>query len=86
MSDPTLRLENGSIGHIRVTAKPIAGRAIAPEELLAAVRVAVEDGTIEGEVRESYRVQGFAPVLDAPNAKDGTYIVIGPVSDGGSET
>jgi hypothetical protein len=41
-----------------------------PADLLAAVRAAVEDGTIQGEVNQ---------------IEDRTYLVI-PVSDGGSET
>jgi hypothetical protein len=58
-----------------------------PADLLAAVRAAVEDGTIEGTAINVHRLQADssldAPLLQAPKA--GTYLVI-PLSDGGSET
>jgi hypothetical protein len=66
----------------------IAYRNASPADLLAAVRAAVEDGTIEGSAINVHRLQADsaldAPLLQAP--EPGTYIVIGPVSDGGSET
>jgi hypothetical protein len=58
------------MNYLWVGVRGMAKRKASPADLLAAVRAAVEDGTIGGEVNQ---------------IEDRTYLVI-PVSDGGSET
>jgi hypothetical protein len=77
-----------------VGVRGVAKRKASPADLLAAVRVAVEDGTIEGEVvgektiewRDDYG--GFAEdVLDyEPDRKRMRQYLVIPFSDGGSKT
>jgi hypothetical protein len=58
-----------------------------PTDLLAAVRGAVEDGTIEGKEIDTTTNMGWINWGRYRYGEfQGTYIVIGPVSDGGSET
>jgi hypothetical protein len=76
------------MNYLWVGVRGMAKRRASPADLLAAVRVAVEDGTIEGATINVHRLQADS-ALDAPllqTSEAGTYIVIGPVSDGGSET
>lgn len=56
------------------------------EDPVAAVRRGVESGTIKGEVREASWSHGGYGGFCVRATELGIYVVIGPVSDGGSET
>jgi hypothetical protein len=60
-------------------------RKASPADLLAAVRAAVEDGTIEGEVVD-LRYSDDAARLSRRAVQGRDIYLIIPVSDGGSET
>jgi hypothetical protein len=66
-------------------------RPAEPADLLAAVRGAIEDGTIEGEVVSWMQDDWGLPVVGyfknrEPFESDDQMFLVIPVSDGGSET